>query len=77
MPYTQTSIQEEINIIDNRPFRHSSKKKASRQVKAWMDKNTVNCPPEPLPHFFTLAHGSGMGERSIDSFIVIDFPLLP
>ena len=36
MPYTQTSIQEEMNIIDNRPFQHSSKKR--HQVKARMDK---------------------------------------
>ena len=32
MPYTQTSVQEEMNIIDNRPFQHSSKKR--HQVKA-------------------------------------------
>ena len=36
MPYTQTSIQEEMNIIDNRPFQHSSKKR--HQVKARKDK---------------------------------------
>ena len=36
MPYTQTSIQEEMNIIDNRPFQHSSKK--GHQVKARKDK---------------------------------------
>ena len=36
MPYTQTSIQEEMNIIDNRPFQHSSKKR--HQVKARIDK---------------------------------------
>ena len=36
MPYTQTSIQEEMNIIDNRPFQHSSKK--GNQVKARIDK---------------------------------------
>ena len=36
MPYTQTSIQEEMNIIDNRPFQHSSQKR--HQVKARKDK---------------------------------------
>ena len=36
MPYTQTSIQEEMNIIDNRPFQHSSKKR--HQVKDRIDK---------------------------------------
>ena len=36
MPYTQTSIQEEMNIIDNRPFQHSSKKR--HQVKVRIDK---------------------------------------
>ena len=67
-------IQEAINIIDNRPFRHDPQKKG---IKSRLGgQNTVNCPPEPLPHFFTLAHGSRMGERSIDSFIVIDFPLM-
>ena len=73
MPYTQTSIQEEMNIIDNRPFQHSSKKRASSQGSD--RQNTVNCPPKSLPQFFKLAHSSRMREWSIDSFIVIDFPL--
>ena len=70
MPYTQTSIQEEMSIIDNRPFQHSSKKR--HQVKVRID---IIHPSLYLISLIKLAHSSRMGERSFDSFIVIDFPL--
>ena len=57
MPFTQTNIQEEMNIIDNRLFQHSSKKR--HQVKARIDKIH---PSLYLISLIKLAHSSRMRE---------------
>ena len=57
------------SYVENRPFLHSCKQR--HQLEAWVDKIhwfVWNCPPERQPHFFMLAHWSGMGERSIAIF---------
>ena len=51
---------------NNRPFSHPCKQ--WHQLEARVDKiqwYIWNCPPKPRPHFFMLAHWSGMLERSI------------
>ena len=57
MSYTQTSIQEEMNIIDNRPFQRSSKKR--HQVKVRID---IIHPSLYLISLIKLAHSSRMGK---------------
>ena len=60
----------------HRPFPHSCKQR--HQFEAPVDKIqwfVWNCPPEPRPHFFMLAHWSVMRERSISGIFIDKFPV--
>ena len=69
MPYTQTSIQEEMNIIDNRPFQHSSKKR--HQVKARKDK----IHPSLYLISLSLLTGAEWGNGLLTLSLLFKFPL--